>query len=110
MTEAYIGSFGSREDVAREFNEALPAEAKIILAAYGGAAYEGEAFVLFELGGKLFEVNGSHCSCYGLEDQWSPEEVDRDTLRHRLEAGNLGKIEDANFEGELRAFLAEGVV
>jgi hypothetical protein len=22
--------------------------------------------------GELFEVSGSHCSCYGFEDQWKP--------------------------------------
>lgn len=33
------------------------------------------AFVLFDKGGALFEVNGSHCSCYGFEGQWEPESV-----------------------------------
>lgn len=23
--------------------------------------------------GELFEVTGSHCSCYGFEDQWTPQ-------------------------------------
>jgi len=31
--------------------------------------------VLFKRGGKLYDVNGSHCSCFGLEDQWLPEET-----------------------------------
>jgi hypothetical protein len=31
--------------------------------------------VIFEKDGKLWEVNGSHCSCYGLEGQWQPEET-----------------------------------
>lgn len=25
--------------------------------------------------GKYYEVFGSHCSCYGFEDQWEPEET-----------------------------------
>lgn len=31
--------------------------------------------------GKLYEVNGSHCSCYGFEGQWSPEETTVDYLK-----------------------------
>jgi hypothetical protein len=45
---------------------------KLLAAVYECADYEGSAFVLFERDGKLYEVNGSHCSCYGLEGQWEP--------------------------------------
>jgi hypothetical protein len=37
----------------------------ILFASYGCANYSGDAWVLFEQDGKLYEVNGSHCSCYG---------------------------------------------
>lgn len=76
------------------------AGAKILLASYGYENYEGSAFVLFERDGKLYEVNGGHCSCYGLseqsysgdtETQWQPEETTLESLRHRLEEGQLGK-------------------
>lgn len=38
--------------------------------------YEGNAsFLLIETStGKFFEIHGSHCSCYGFEGQFSPEE------------------------------------
>lgn len=65
--------------------------AKILLASYGTPSYEGYAFVLFKRDGKLWEVNGSHCSCYGLEDQWKPEETTTAALRHRVIEGRLGK-------------------
>ena len=76
--------------------------ATILLASYGYENYEGSAFVLFERDGKLYEVNGSHCSCYGLSEQsysgleytdtqWQPEETTLESLRHRLEEGKLGK-------------------
>lgn len=55
----------------------------ILLASYTYEDYSGDAFVLFEKGGKLFEVNGSHCSCYGLEDQWEPEETTKEALLSR---------------------------
>lgn len=46
--------------------------------------YEGEAFGLFKDGnGELFEVNGSHCSCFGLEDQWELEPTTIEALKKR---------------------------
>lgn len=88
---------GSRWSAYRD-DDAMPLEekpefkgAEILLASYGTPSYEGYAFVLFRRDGKLFEVNGSHCSCCGLEGQWDPEEVTADELRHRIKEGNLGE-------------------
>ncbi|OMD16244.1 hypothetical protein [Paenibacillus odorifer] len=66
---------------------------EIILASYTNENYEGEAFVLFrrKSDGKLYEVNGGHCSCYGLEGQWNPEETTVEALEYRLVSGTLGK-------------------
>lgn len=86
--------------------EAL-AGASVIVASYTYEDYSGGAYVLFERDGKLFEVHGSHCSCYGLSEssysgdtstQWDPEEADRDAIIHRLVNGTWGeedKIKDA---------------
>src|SRR4051812_43967563 len=65
------------EEVFTAFS--APAEAfegaSILAAAYTYEDYSGSALVLYEKDGKLFVNHGGHCSCYGLEDQWSPEEV-----------------------------------
>lgn len=53
----------------------FPTEDELLFASYGGASYEGDAFVIYERDGKLYEVHGGHCSCYGLEGQWEPEET-----------------------------------
>jgi hypothetical protein len=90
----YFGGFNNLEDIAREFAdepynrkrkipENLPTEEQIIFAAYEGGSYEGAAIVVYEKDGKLYEVNGSHCSCYGLEGQWAPEETTREALAMR---------------------------
>ena len=63
---------------------------KILFASYSYENYSGDAFVLFSKDGELFEVNGSHCSCYGLEYQWSPEPVVLKELEHRLTVGTFG--------------------
>lgn len=81
--------------------------ATVLLASYGKPSYEGYAFVLFERDGKIYEVNGSHGSCCGLEGQWEPEETAIEALRHRMDEGKLGKGEwDENpFADELRKVL-----
>lgn len=55
----------------------------ILFASYTYENYSGTAFVLFEKGGKLYEVNGGHCSCYGLEGQWEPEETSWESIKIR---------------------------
>ena len=82
--------------------------AEILLAAYQYEAYSGEAFVLFRRDGKLYEVNGGHCSCYGLEGQWEPEETTLAALTHRAQKGDLGGSEyGMKFSDELALVLAE---
>lgn len=82
---------------------------EILLASYTYENYSGYAFVLYrdKTDGKLYEVNGSHCSCYGLEGQWSPEDTTVEVLRHRLERGNLGRDYDGRneFANELAQVL-----
>jgi hypothetical protein len=55
----------------------------ILLATYTYEDCNGDAFVLFEKDGVLFEVNGCHCSCYDLEGQWEPEETTSEALLAR---------------------------
>lgn len=79
----------------------------ILFASYGIECYSGSAFVLFERDGKLFEVNGSHCSCYGLEGQFEPEETTLDVIEFRLTKGTLGTDDyyGNEFAKELKIFL-----
>ena len=90
--QLFLGNFGNEEDVKREFavkDNALN-DAFILLAWYGYGDYDGAAFVLFERDGKLYEANGGHCSCNGLEGQWEPEETSAAELIHRIKEGHLG--------------------
>ena len=92
----YVG-FAGRDDVAKEYEEGsgsrwgddfeiaadFPTDAQILYASYESGGYEGWSVVLFKRGGKLYEVTGSHCSCYGLEGQWKPEETSWDAIAIR---------------------------
>jgi hypothetical protein len=86
--ERYFGHWSNYESMINDFFERdyitkarkplppeFPSEDEILFASYGGGMYEGDAVVLYRKDGKLYEVQGSHCSCYGLENQWEPEET-----------------------------------
>lgn len=81
----YLGNVENKEDIAREFQiEATELDGcKIIFAAYTYEDYSGSALVIYQKGDKLYEVNGSHCSCNGLEGQWEPEETSFEVLKIR---------------------------
>lgn len=77
MENVYFGIFDDADDTLRQFEIELAVldGLEILHAHYDCENYEGNAFVLYRKDGKLYEVNASHCSCYGLEQQWDPEET-----------------------------------
>ena len=87
----FYGMFDNKADICRQFDveETTLEGCTILFAAYDGE-YECEALVVYRHKRKLYEVNGNHCSCYGLEGQWEPEETSVEALRHRIEKGTLG--------------------
>jgi hypothetical protein len=89
MAPIFLGDWQDVEGVKADFeiSDGDLHGANILLAGYWYECYEGEAFVLYEKEGRLFEVNGSHCSCYGLEGQWDPELTTIEALEHRLDHG-----------------------
>lgn len=116
MDKKYFGSFSDRRSMAQHFADGgwrsgwevpadFPTEEQILFASYGGASYEGDAFVLFERDGKLYEVHGSHCSCYGLEGQWEPEETTWAALDLRPRNGYPSPMQDHD-EDAARALWA----
>lgn len=102
MKPFYLHDFSSKKAVAEAFYKEgsdwakIPvdlSDCKILLVSYSVDNYTGNAFVLFEKDGNLYEVNGCHCSCYGLEGQWEPEETSLASLKHRYKNGRLGDNE-----------------
>lgn len=84
----------------------------ILFASYSCDNYEGDAYVLFEREGQLFEVFGSHCSCYGLEGQFEEEESSLDAIEHRLLNGTFAESYWTGnvFKKELCKFLGVNYV
>lgn len=111
MDAIFLNDWATSEEVFMDFEDTRwrddiqhavqnKEDVEILLASYTYENYSGYAFVLYrdKTDGKLYEVNGSHCSCYGLEGQWSPEDTTVEVLRHRLERGNLGRDYDGRNE------------
>jgi len=63
-----------------------------ILIAYesvGDYGCDSSSFFLLKKARRLYEVHGSHCSCYGFEGQFDPEETTLDALKARAKKGRL---------------------
>lgn len=97
MSARYFGEWSDHAGMVRDWSsydyseryaprvpEGMPTDAEVLLAAYDHEGYTGSAFVIFERDGKVYENEGSHCSCHGLEDQWSPTEVTWPALALRV--------------------------
>ncbi len=89
----YAGNFSDRADVFGSFAKADDPDIQILYADYETPDYEGYATVIYyrKSTRKYYEAYGSHCSCYGLEDQWErDEEIVAEELVKRI--GALGAM------------------
>lgn len=109
-------AYHTEEDYATETRpvvDGIATEDELILASYGGGLYDGDAFVLFERDGTLYEVHGSHCSCHGLEGQWAPEATTWEVVAARPWSKPIGDYacplceHDDDALERMRAILAE---
>lgn len=89
----YADGFSNREDVFGNFAKAEDSDIIICYAYYDTSqAYEGSAMVLYykKSTKKYYQAYGSHCSCYGLEDQWEgDEEITVQEIEHRFSKGHF---------------------
>lgn len=81
--------------------DGFPKDDEILFASYASGSYSGDSIVLFERDGELYINEASHCSCYGLEDSWSP------CLIHPAQLVNEGPTEYSDHGEEARAAWAE---
>lgn len=99
----YWGLWNSRYDIADCFGKSanspmFPTEDEMIFAAYDSNGLNGLAFVLYKRNDKLYEVNGSHCSCFDLKRQWDPEKTTLQALMQRRFSGLNGDARRALHE------------
>ena len=80
------------------------------MAIYSTGNYEGDSYVLAEKDGKLYENYASHCSCYGLEGMWEPEETSVQAIADRMlnsKTFGVGDCNGASFRNELTKILSD---
>jgi hypothetical protein len=55
---------------------------QILIGYIQDGGYDGSAYFLVQdrETGKLYEVTGGHCSCYGFEGQWDPKITSKEYL------------------------------
>ncbi len=67
------------------FNQLKEYDVLIAYESVGSWGCDSSSFFLLrkKSSGRLFEVNGSHCSCYGFENQFKPTPVNKIELKNR---------------------------
>jgi hypothetical protein len=75
-----------------------------VLIAYesvGSWGCDSSSFFLFKDGaGKLYELHGSHCSCYGFEGQFRLEESDAEALKIRASGSRYGFFTTGGYDDD----------
>lgn len=83
-----------------------PLPGTILHSYYSYEDYSGYGYVLYkDPDGVYWEVEGSHCSCNGLEGQWSPGEVTLDYLLNRCKADYDSYSDFGNIRSSLMAVV-----
>lgn len=95
----HVWEQGSNESLAEDFFRVAkllktgeyPDKDQILAAYYVDEDYSGHATVIFhDRHGRLFRVDGNHCSCSGLEGQWNPEPTTKEALVAAIGLGTYG--------------------
>jgi len=80
-----IYEWDSNTEASKKFLANNPEPEKVFYANYDTDSYEGSALVIWYDKGKYYFLQGSHCSCYGLEESGFDPEV-YDTKKVFLQA------------------------
>lgn len=89
--------FDDWADVMRQFDvKEDPRPSQVLYTWYDSdGSYSFSAYVVYRKGRHYYTVTGSHCSCYGLEGQWEPEQYTKTQLIEALRKSKRDEQEDA---------------
>lgn len=105
----YKGGFGSWNDVLRETGMDLGTEPDRVYAVYDDGGWDGSAAIVWKRGDEWFATQGSHCSCFGLNEGMAAVEGFDPSLW--LEAKDRGRSTFYVFDNEeFGAWLRENMV
>lgn len=92
----FVGDFDGLSDLKEQYritDEDLQG-VEILYAGYQGGCWDGRALVLFKKNNTFYVVDSSHCSCFDLEDQWSPIETNEAALKMEIDAKSNYRYEE----------------
>lgn len=72
----YLDDFETWKDIQQQFCTTYEKPDEVYIAQYRYEDYSGHSEIYFRNNGKYYYNQASHCSCYGLENQFDPEEFD----------------------------------
>lgn len=107
MSNIYDGEFSDWADVQREFEMEEPKPEEVLYADYNRDGYDGSAHIVYRNGDKFYYVYGGHCSCYGLEGQWDPEEYTAELFVAAYEKGSWSDYIPKDVLRRVREFLKD---
>lgn len=96
------GDYPYAEEVAQLRDELRGVRVLLAYESVGSWGCDSQSFFLIERDGKLYENHGGHCSCYGFEGQWEPEETEIEALLRRNFSYDMGGY-DYDSENNTRA-------
>ena len=92
----YSGDEMSIESVAKLLDNL---DVLIAYESVGSWGCDSSSFFLFkDKEGKLYEMHGSHCSCYGFEDQFRLEETESKALWYRMNQSKRGVFSPGGYD------------
>ena len=106
MSKYYLNDWENKDEeyIFDDFEvEKEERDVNILFATYNYESWTGDAFLIVEKDGKLFEVHAWHCSCYGLEEQFTLEETNVEAIEHYINKGHFGH----GYRNELIEFIKE---
>lgn len=103
----YHNDFSDWPSMLKDFGENVSEEPEYVFASYDLDGYDGSAGVIYawKKDGPYYIVTGSHCSCYGLENQWDPTEHEAKDLAALFTRGKYTPYGFHNMRPELSAWL-----
>ncbi len=93
----------SHVELNYETNDVRNYEILIAYESVGAWGYDSSSWFLMRKDGKLYENHGSHCSYYGFEGQFEPEETTKESLLARCVMFYGGGYDDESDANETAA-------
>jgi hypothetical protein len=97
----HLKSHYSGDEISAESVSKLLENLDVLIAyeSVGSWGCDSTSFFVFKDGaGNLYEMHGSHCSCYGFEDQFRLEETESKAFWYRMNESKRGVFSPGGYD------------